>query len=51
MSEPPQLSSAQVSNIIAMLAETKEVGQNVSAKHRELHSLISKVGKTTDKVS
>ena len=49
--EPAPLTSAQVSNLIATVTSTKEVSQSVILKHRELHSLISKVGKATDKVS
>ncbi|XP_018025396.1 E3 ubiquitin-protein transferase RMND5B isoform X1 [Hyalella azteca] len=48
-SEAPLLSSEQVSNIMATLAEVKSVSSSVSAKHRELHSFVSKIGKCIDK--
>uniref|UniRef100_A0A2P2I2N5 Protein RMD5 homolog B-like n=2 Tax=Hirondellea gigas TaxID=1518452 RepID=A0A2P2I2N5_9CRUS len=45
----PLLTSEQVSNMTAVLAQVKEVSSSISSKHRELHSVVSKVGKAIDK--
>ena len=50
-SSGPLLSSEHVSNMSVTLSNVKEVCSSISAKHRELHSVVSKVGKTIDKVS
>lgn len=47
----PLLSSEQVSNMTATLAHVKEVSSSISSRHRELHSIVSKVGRAIDKVS